>query len=99
MSAKKKGLLLKAAEARVGVSLCVLARPFSVSHQYVAKILKESGLNYKKRVNVPESTPEQEKRQKTRLRRLAPGPLSPATNCDVVMDDELFYVLGNRCAC
>ena len=94
MNAQKKRLLLKAAEGRVGASLRVLARRFGVSHQYVAKILKESGLKYKKRVKVPETTPEQRKRQKSRLRRLVRGPLSPVTDCDVIMDDESYFTFS-----
>ena len=88
MNAQKKRLLLKAAEGRVGASLRALTRRFGVSHQYVGKILKESNLKYKKRLKVPETTAAQQKRQKSRLRRLDRGPLSPATGCDVVMNDE-----------
>ena len=72
----------------------MLARRFGVSHQYVAKLLKDNGLKYKKRVKVPEITPEQQKRQKSRLRRLARGALSPGTACDIVMDDESYFTFS-----
>ena len=60
MNAPKKRFFFKSAEGREGASLRVLARRFGVSHQYLAKILKESGLKYKKKVKVPETTQEQQ---------------------------------------
>ena len=69
---QKKRLLLKAAKGRVGASLRVLARRFGVSHQYVAKILQKNNIKYKKRIKAPEVTPEQKKRQKTRIKTAGP---------------------------
>ena len=74
--------------------LRALTRRFGVSHQYVRRILKESNLKHKKRLKVPETTPAQRKRQKSRLRRTDRGPLSPATDCDVVMDDESCFTFS-----
>ena len=59
----------------------------------MAKILKESGLKYKQRVKVPE-TRATKTAKKTRLRRLARDPFSPATDCDVVMDDESYFTFS-----
>ena len=91
---QKKRLLLKAAKGRVGASLRVLARRFGVSHQYVAKILQKNNIKYKKRIKAPEVTPEQKKRQKTRIRRLARGSLSRSTELEVVMDDESYFTFS-----
>ena len=94
MGGEKKRRLLKAAKGKVGASLRVLARRFGVSFQYVAKILKEHNIKYRKRTKIPLVTPEQQKRQKTPIRRLSRGRFSAGRDLDVVMDDESYFTFS-----
>ena len=91
MSTVKRKMLVRAACAKVGVSLRVLARRYGISKSYVQKIINEEGMVYRKRSKAPLVTASQEKTQKRRIRRLARGALRAKENTDVVIDDETYF--------
>ena len=58
--------------------------------------MKENGIKYKNRRNVPKVIQEQQKRQMSHLRSLVRGSCSSSMELDVVMDEESqFYSYGN----
>ena len=62
---KKK--FIKSATGKVGQSCRKLGRQFNISKSYSAKIMKEKGLKFRKRKEVPMITAAQSERQKQRI--------------------------------
>ena len=56
--------LVKAAADKKAVSTRKLARKFGVDHSYISKVLRKNKCKYYKRSNVPQTTPQQEAKQK-----------------------------------
>ena len=83
--------LVKAAADKKAVSTRKLARKFGVDHSYISKVLRKNKCKYYKRSNVPQTTPQQEAKQKTRCRKLSRDFLPAKSSTAVVMDDESYF--------
>ena len=75
---------------KVGKSNRSISREFGITHPSVAKILKELGIQRKKRIRCPKSDEKQVKKQKRCLEKLRRGLLKPSNGIDIIMDDESY---------
>ena len=79
------------ANGKVGVSLRLLGRRFAITHEKVRQILRDEGVRYRMRQKPLQVSAQQEKSQKSRLRRLSRGKLSATQEQDVIVDDESYF--------
>ena len=91
MNARKRKVLVRTAHAKVGVSLCVLARRYGINKFFVEKMIKEEGLAYQKRCMAPLVAFNHAETQKRGIRRLARGTMRAKENLDVAMDDDTYF--------
>jgi len=85
--------ILTMAEEQIGSSQRVIARKFGISQRYVGKLIKKSGMKYKKREQRPSITEAQEERQKVRLNKLARGLMTPSKHLEIIEDDGTYLQL------
>ena len=80
--------LVKAACDEVGVSERKLAKKCKISQSYVAKILKEEGVEHFRRKKCPDWTPELLEKQQSCCRNLRRHFCPPSSSINIILDDE-----------
>ena len=84
-----KNRLVKQACDCVGASRRSFSRKFNIGKSCVHCVLKKAGVKHYKRQKVPDTTPAQEQRQRTRLRENKEKLVT--SDVIIMMDDELYF--------